>query len=397
MLAFDWLILSFIGWNICVSLKRINGINLILLTTAFSTVLGLLLIADELDNKVHFYISFYALGIAVVCAFFLNRQDNVDKDFSLVYNSRQRHILTLSLLFFCALHYSRIGIPFFSGDIDELRFKPASSGLFGIPSRVALFSPLVFTAFFLFGNRIGIRNLYRFLYLALAIVLYLFQGHKSAVLNVVIFILTTFPLLKFQSRKKLLLVAVVLLMVAVLFAYMAYIRMPSVEGFEMGEYLLARFSSISFQPTVAIFEEMESLKREMLFRSPFFNDIFYFILKSLGLNVYTFNSILSFSIYNVDAGDFTVPVTPILPAYFLFDFGYVASIFIALIFVYLFKKYYLTINNSTSFTSLLLKLIFGYSFFLGINSGNLFYAFISPIPFYLVLIVIDFVSRIRFK
>lgn len=397
MLTFDWLILSFIGWNIYLSLKRVNGINLILLTTAFSTIVGLLLIADELDNKIHFYISFYALGIAVVCAFFLNRHDNLDRDISLVYNSRQRHILTFTLLFFCALHYFRLGIPFFSGDIDELRFKPGSSGLFGIPSRVALFSPLVFTAFYLFGKHIGISNLYRYLYLALAIVLYLFQGHKSAVLNVVIFILTTFPLLKFQSRKKLIKVAGVLLLVAVLFAYLAYLRMPSVEGFEMGEYLLARFSSISFQPTVAIFEETESLKRALLFRSPFFNDISYFLLKSLGLNVHTFNSILSFSIYNVDVGDFTVPVTPILPAYFIFDFGYVASLFIALIFVYLFKKYYQIISYSTSFSTLLLKLIFGYSFFLGINSGNLFYAFISPIPFYLVLIIIDFVSRIRLK
>ena len=273
---------------------------------------------------------------------------------------------------FSALHYSKVGLPLFNDNLDEARFQAIESGMFGIPSRIAIYGPSI-SAFLLLillnGRGIDLRT---FLIGSLTIVILLFiQGSKSSVAHYIIIAAICYNYLEKDIKGKVNWAGVIFIMLAALGFSFVLERLNSVQDKDFLTYLSSRLTDQSMIPVTALIDEPVHLDLV----SPFMmiNDLLYPFAKIIGMSTEASNTQLSRYIYGVKPGDFSVPVTPGFIAYTFRDFGEPVFYFVILLYGYLCRFVYFRIGKIQSVYTAWFLLCVQYMLYVGLTSGNLFY------------------------
>ena len=122
---------------------RLSLIHLLLFGFLFK-ILNVFLLQSEVNDQ---YTRVNLLAILFFCIplIFNNRKFNLDNFNGKFVSSRYFSLNAAILIFFFFIfyHYLMVGIPLFSSDIDVSRFSSNNSGLFGIPSRIAVYGPYI--------------------------------------------------------------------------------------------------------------------------------------------------------------------------------------------------------------------------------------------------------------
>jgi hypothetical protein len=279
--------------------------------------------------------------------------------------------IILLLIFY---HYYVVGFPIFSENIEQERFQTSGSGLGGVPSRLATYSPqliIIITLTYLSFDRKDIYKTY-FLVLSSAFLL-LVQGHKSSILQLLFILLLVKPYVSDKVNIRLnKLFGLVMISVPIL-VFILYQKMIGLRAYSFLDYLIARFSDILLQPGFELFKMNTKFEEQLFAHSAIINDLMYPIFKLLGLKYETLNTLLSRSIYNVSAGDFTVPVTPGFFSYHFAFFGPAGLLVASFIFLFFLLRMERISFNTKRKLTLSLILYCQYWLYVGFTSGNLYY------------------------
>lgn len=278
----------------------------------------------------------------------------------------------LLFIFLTIYHYYIVGIPIFSNEVETIRFAAAQSGLFGIPSRIAVYGPaiLFFTSIILYLKGFLSNKIFYFSLITIGVLLS-FQGSKSSLVQIIFLGIICFRFLPKKFVKQIW--PLVLFFTIISFSYIYYVFsiFSSSNDLEFFSYLAQRMSVISQAPKIALIDE--DIQFKLFTGSIFFNDLFYPFSKVLGMDIETSNIQLSRFIYNIEDGDFTVPVTPGITAYAFVELGEIgAYIFMLLLSLFILYLYHKT-THSHSIYSIIFILTTEYLLYVGITSGNIFY------------------------
>lgn len=289
------------------------------------------------------------------------------------HSARNGFIAVLVLVVaFSVLHYSKVGLPLFNENLDEARFKAIESGMFGIPSRIAVYGPSIaaFLLLILFNGRA--IKLGAFLSISLAIVLLLFiQGSKSSAGQYVIITAISYSYLDQKIKNKINWPLIIIFILSILGFSFVLERLNSIQDKNLIMYTYSRITDQSMVPVITLIEQ--PVVMDLL--SPFMmiNDFLYPFLKAIGTAAETSNAQLSRYIYGVQPGDFSVPVTPGFIAYTFRDFGEPLFYLVILIYGYVCRYIYFRIGKVSNIYGAWLILCTQYMLYIGLTSGNLFY------------------------
>lgn len=294
-------------------------------------------------------------------------------EFAFPVSARNGFIAVLTLVVaFSTLHYSKVGLPLFNANLDEARFQAIESGMFGIPSRIAIYGPSI-AAFLLLillnGRAIDFST---FLVSSLTIVILLFvQGSKSSVAQYIIIAAIAYNYLDKEIKRKVNWVGIAIVVLAVLGFSFVLERLNSIQDKNFISYISSRLTDQSMIPVTALIDEPVRLR----LLSPFMmiNDFIYPFAKITGAAVEASNTQLSRYIYGVKSGDFSVPVTPGFIAYTFRDFGEPIFYFVVLIYGYGCRYVYFRIGKVINIYGAWFLLCAQYMLYVGLTSGNLFY------------------------
>jgi len=288
------------------------------------------------------------------------------------------------------VHYSIAGVPLLSGNVDEARFRAIESGMFGIPSRFAVYGPSIL-AFILIillnGRSIGV-GLFAASGLAILILLFL-QGSKSSVAQFLLIAAVAYNYLDRDIRGKINSVGVVFLIFSVIAFFFVLERLNSIHDKDLVKYLASRLTDQSMAPVTALIDE----PFQLYLRSPFMmvNDILYPFARLFGVPIELSNEQLSRYLYGLRPGDFSVPVTPGFIAYSFRDFGEPLVYFVMLTYGLICRHVYFSMSKVRGISLAWFIFCVQYMLYVGLTSGNLFYL----IPNYLfVFLVLYFINRI---
>jgi oligosaccharide repeat unit polymerase len=291
-------------------------------------------------------------------------------------SARNGFIAVLALVVaFSALHYFKVGLPLFNTNLDEARFQAIESGMFGIPSRIAIYGPSI-AAFLLLillnGRAVDLRT---FLVSSLTIVILLFiQGSKSSVAQYIIIAAIAYNYLDKKIKNNVNWIIVLIIIFAILGFSFVLERLNSIQDKNFFSYLSSRLTDQSMIPVTALIDEPV----RMYLISPFMmiNDLLYPFAKITGAAAEASNTQLSRYIYGVKSGNFSVPVTPGFIAYTFRDFGEPLFYFVILFYGYACRYVYFRIGTVLSIYGAWFLLCAQYMLYVGLTSGNLFY--LSP-------------------
>ena len=275
------------------------------------------------------------------------------------------------ILFVIFLHYSIVGIPFLSASYDSVRFLQAGSGYFGIPSRFASYMPSIMMLtliFYLFGSaapkwQVKLMTL-------VVLVVFLLQGHKSSVLQIVFLAVAAYPYCDNKDQLKnsfkwffgFSLIA----------GYFLFTQLMTIQDLDFFKYLVSRFSTIMHASGEYLIG-LDVTDFSLFMSNPVINDLSYPINKLFYSEYETINTQLSREIYGVADGGFSVPVTPGFYSYHYFAFGpYLEKLFSFLIGVFIGlidHKCRLTVRPMVKVSYVFI----GYWIYVGYTSGNLYY------------------------
>nr|WP_314529099.1 O-antigen polymerase [uncultured Pseudomonas sp.] len=274
-------------------------------------------------------------------------------------------------LVFVIYHYSIVGIPMFSENLDMARFQQRESGLFGIPSRFAVYFPslILITSVLLYQSKnIGQRTFYFWILTALFI--FTAQGNKSSILSFLFVLLCTKRFWAFPVVSRKLMIAFT--MIGLGFLYYIFGKYSTLADSGFADYIIQRMTYISLEPIYTAFQA-EGFNADTVASSIIINDLTYPIAQLLGFDGATFNTQLSRHIYGFDSNQFSVPVTPSILAYYKYEFGTIGSIFACLATGMLIGKLYLKSNSTRNAGTLSIFVFCEYQIYTGLGSGNLFY------------------------
>lgn len=351
------------------------GISLLYLNASVVLVFGVVLDGDYSINS--YLMSYLLSNVFLLLGFIFVKEWRKTGGVKPIKNpvvSVSYSAMTISFWFITMttlLHYVIVGIPFLSGSFDEVRFLQANSGYLGIPSRFASYMPsimmLVFV-FYLFNREVPAWQ--RRIMMLLVFVVFLFQGHKSSVLQMILLAVIAYPYCEIKSQlRSNLKWFLVLSMIA---GYYLFSKLATIQGFDLLTYLISRYSIIMHSSSEYLIE-MEISDFTLFMNNPVINDLLYPLNKILSSGYETLNTQLSRKVYGVNEGDFSVPVTPGFFAYHYFSFG---SYFEKIIAVLIGVVTGLLDDKSRLTQRPLIKLaccFFSYWIYIGYTSGNLYY------------------------
>ena len=269
-------------------------------------------------------------------------------------------------------HYSVVGVPFFSANVDVERFQSASSGMMGIPSRFAGYAPaLIFIyASVLYSSDILSGKVVAVI-LSICLTLLVFQGHKSSVAQIILVLIILAPFLNAKSISAYKYLISLLIIPGIYFIYLMFSKLTSVADMEFSVYILQRLSVISMAPVIGMYDPDFSPNYVGPFM--FVNDLVYPFSMALGGSIETVNTQLSRHIYGVAPGNFSVPVTPGMIPYLFKEFGEFGSyFFIAALGVFASLVFYAA-KGANTISKRVFIIWLQYVFYIGFTSGNLFY------------------------
>lgn len=323
--------------------------------------------------------------------------------------SKFNSILYWVIVFFIVYHYAVGGIPALSSNVITDRFDMTSSGLFGIPGRMATYGKffiLLYASYFYFyGERNKTNKKYFYIAIFIYVVTSLFSGTKSAIfglLDIVIYILAFSPK-KFNIRKflKIKYIGIVVLIFGFGLAYFSYYfraYQNIFSGMNMWDYVLYRLTNMSVESGEYL------VKYPPTERMYYFTDFLYYMQKYFHFeiirNIYPLELYTSLGINHVlFAGPYNIytPVTMGFGSEFIYHFG-VGSLIITIGVGMLYSKINLKLHRCNSpfkYASYGTAILFMNSF---IAKGNLAYSVINYILIMLMIYMIDyFTKRYRLK
>lgn len=219
------------------------------------------------------------------------------------FSARELDALMITVVALSVLHYIRLGeIPLLSANIDVLRFEVSDSGLFGIPSRGATVGPILLLAC-VCAAWSSMTSRMRLVHIVVIVLLSAIRGHKSALVEYVLYVLLVVPWVLRADRVFLAGAAGVLSGIFVYMSTASYATVDAQYGFL--DYIAAR--SALYQHDLVAFLLNSSIRYDAMQVG---REAIYPILKVLDPSLQTLNQTLSTAYYNVDYGNFTVPVTP---------------------------------------------------------------------------------------
>lgn len=299
-------------------------------------------------------------------------QDSID---NLSISSHKHSLIRASIVFglFIVYHYSIAGVPFFSHEYEMKRFLVASSGLFGIPSRISVYGPIIITIFSLLyfsKNVLSHREIAGILFLSL--LCFWLTGHKSSVVAFIYSIICIYRYIDEAVHKRHFFVIFAGLFVISLAS--VAIQLPyfySLENFGFWDYIKVRLSFISIHPLIFIYYDAPDISTITPFA--FVHDLLYPFLKLFGQEIYTVNTQISYGLYGTEYGEFTVPVAYTYVGYALIEFGKNGGLIISLIIGYLSAALYFRTQREHNQVKLATFVAFEYFWLIGLTTGNLFY------------------------
>lgn len=391
-----WLLLIYIG--LAKVGYKIGIIHLLMFTLMLKSI-GLYRIGQDVTYLPFVYYNIL-LAIFLVGVFFsaiinhnsLVRTISPSVEFVRKGRLKNQYLLVYGLVFLlCAYHYSVVGIPLFSSEIEIARFSAAESGFYGLPSRVVNYSIIFILLSLLIMKMyrfIGIREL---LILSIfPVIVILFSGSKAALFVVVHFLLLTNRLRKTRLSRT----GIILLLISVLtyFAITFSLYETSVEN-SIFQYVFDRLTIINadtFDYIVHTYKDIYPYGNG----TGLINDFLYPLYKLAGQDVVTVNTLISSAFYNVPASRFTVPVTPSIFGYFYLEFGFIISAILTFVVGYAFMSFHCLANKKIVLWSKILVLYVEYMLFIAIASGNPIYVFINYSVGVVILLALLVVSKL---
>ena len=287
-----------------------------------------------------------------------------------------------------AYHYSVIGLPLFSDNLDIARFT-AKSGFFELPSRVAIYAPLFLLTLLLSATNSLLFSKREFIFFLIIIVTSIsVQGNKSSIFQIIAVFVVVYGFL--QEAEHLKNIAFALVGVACAFTIYIFFNLDSLAELELTTYLFDRFGVILFFPGNILYGA--ELQPVLLFNSAILNDLFQPIATLFGVPTETLNLQLSREIYGRPSG-FTVPVTPGLFSYHSFIFGNYISLLISFVIggIVAFLRNRIHKSSLLGFATIC---FLQYWIYVGFVSGNIYYLILNLlVP---LIMVVFLYQTIRF-
>jgi oligosaccharide repeat unit polymerase len=294
--------------------------------------------------------------------------------------------LTLVLALFIVYHYSVIGIPLFNSEVETLRFQAASSGLFGLPSRIVNYSILFYFIYLLLLFYYSFLNKFIFgLFALLPVSVILFAGFKSSILVILHLLIVTYRFSNIKLRIRYFLYVFIPVFGYVVFVFGQYKTLQDQDFFA---YLIERLTIINANTFDYIIDSYYE-KYTLGFGLGFLNDLLYPFMKLLGNNsVHTVNTMLSMDFYSVQEGGFSVPVTPSIFGYYFLEFGFIGTLISSFLSGIFYVYIYIKGNESIKIFHRSIFLFTEYMLFISYGSGNPMYVFVNYLIGVLIIITI---------
>ncbi len=251
---------------------------------------------------------------------------------------RQMHRLCVIISLLVAYHYVVGGIPILSPDVEVERFQFSSSGLFGIPGRMAIFGlpfiVLYVSIYYWRTQDLRVKRLFRCVWV-IFIFFSLLSGFKSSVLRAIDIIILARLLVGnalrisefFSRRIKFLSLLAVFYIVWLSFRY-ASLGLTDVTSFL--DYIVMRLFTIPARPGHYAITNLAGNANSY---SYFLGDIFYFVHKYFGISlgggdIFPLDLTVSSALHGVPLteGSWIVPVTVGSFAGWYVDIGFLGAV-----------------------------------------------------------------------
>ena len=307
--------------------------------------------------------------------------------------------------FFILYHYAVGGIPALSSNVITDRFNMTSSGLLGIPGRMASYGNnfiLFYTAFFYFYDKNNRRTSKQyFLYaIFLNVIVAFFSGTKSALFSIiytVIYILAfspiEFSIRRFFKIKYLILICGIIVGGFLYFKHYFYAYQNVYSSMDIFEYIMYRLINMSVESGEYLVKYPPSE------RMYYITDFLYYFQKYFHINIidgiYPLEIYTSLGINHVSftgAYNIYTPVTMGICSEFIYHFGMlsvVAVFLIGIIYSRIDLKLHL-VMNPTKYAAYGMAITFLNNF---ISKGNLAYNLINYVLVFLIIWFIDYTTK----
>lgn len=324
-----------------------------------------------------------------------------DCDFSFSLNKN----LFWVIVFFVLYHYAVGGIPALSSNVITDRFNMTSSGLLGIPGRMASYGNnfmLFYTAFFYFYDKNNRRTSKKyFLYaIFLNIIVAFFSGTKSAIFSIiytVIYLLAFSPrefnIRRFFKIKYFILICAIIIGGFLYFKHYFYAYQNLYSSMDVFKYIMYRLTNMSVESGEYLVKYPPSE------RMYYITDFLYYFQKYFHINVidgiYPLELYTSLGINHVSftgAYNIYTPVTMGICSEFIYHFGIlsvVAIFLVGIIYSRIDLKMHL-VMNPTKYAAYGMSITFLNNF---ISKGNLAYNLINYILVFLIIWFIDYTTK----
>lgn len=319
---------------------------------------------------------------------------------------RFNKLLFFTIIMFIVYHYVVGGIPIFQSNVMISRFDMTSSGLFGIPGRMAQYGKnfiFYYSAYFVINNENGVYDKYKkYFYISIAVVLIcaVFSGSKSSVLSLLYciiyycsFLATDINVKKFLKPKIIIPVLVTLFAGIAYFEYFFIHYNNQYSNMKMMEYFFYRLTSMSAEAGVIVLGDNVN-------KITYWDEIIYYIQKyfhiSLSnrtvypLEIYASN-IMNHKVFT-GAYSFYNPVTVGGFVELMYHFGWGTCLVVPILgrlYTYIFKKIKI-ISQPQSFAYLCLIIQYINTF---LDKGGMVFYMINLSLMIMIIGFIDYFSR----
>ncbi len=295
-------------------------------------------------------------------------------------------------------HYSVVGIPSLSEDVEVLRFQASKSGLFGIPSRIVNFGIYIILIHILIAKKNGLIDLKMYLVaLVLALIVMLCSGSKSSLLTLLIVMVTVSRFI-FNNTKKLIIVGVALLLASTCYAYYISLQFATTKYGNLLSYFIMRLFTIGPDTFNFIVEEY-TVKTGLSYGVDLIKDLLYPFIKLINpaASEMTLISTISKDFYNTPDGSFIVPITPSIFGYLYTQFGFITTIVLSTILGYMTSILYLNANTETNYYKKCYFVMLEYIMFISVTNGNFIYTITNFLMTYIMLALIWYIFYVLYK
>tara|TARA_B110000503_G_C7165363_1_gene421650 strand:- start:1449 stop:2651 length:1203 start_codon:yes stop_codon:yes gene_type:complete len=342
-------------------------------------LISAILIEDAILKQ--FLLSDMICNILILLGILIIKKKNIisdESDFTANADILKKIFLIFGIFIF--YHYYMTGIPFLSENIHTLRFNLRSSGLFGVPSRLAVYGITILFMITLFSFE---KNIFRreriIVYFLIILIFTAFQSSKSSLVPIFYYLMLCYPFI--ISKKKFIYSYknfIFFIFITSIYFLFIFDILGSINNLNVLDYLIFRSTVVTYDSGIFLIYNMSHNDFNFAFNNALLNDLLYPIFTLFSSEVTTLNEQLSRALYGNYTGS-SVPVTPGWFAYhnFIFKYSYsltyLYSLFFGFFIGFLENKTFKS-NLLVSRVTLLASL---YWLWGGYSKGNLYYIILN--------------------